>query len=247
MDSRPIDSGGRLFRIYVALRPVMEDPVSPRLAHGRQATRGLHGERLASNLNLPLLSLAAFMSTNVDSLFVLLALVGSATHQRMIVLTGYVLGSLGLVAAAIALAELVAGIPLRFTCLLGVLPLLLGVVSLFDRTQTNDDRSFIANGAPPNPSISVGYVVALTLASGADNLAVYVPLYATHLAAEWYLITLILVATTVPWFVGATYLASHRLVGPHLERHGRALLPWLLIAIGVAVLNESSSLHWAWP
>lgn len=198
-------------------------------------------------MNLVLLSLAAFVSTNVDSLFVLLALIGISAQQRAVVFSGYLLGSLALIAAAIASSELVAKLPLRNIGLLGILPIVLEVMSLIGRSRSAGDHSFHVAAMPPHPAITVGYAAAVTVASGADNIAVYVPIYAIHSTSERCLITLVLVAMTVPWFAGATYLASHRLVGPHIERHGRALLPWLMIAIGVAVLHESKSLGWNWP
>jgi cadmium resistance protein CadD (predicted permease) len=75
-----------------------------------------------------------------------------------------------------ALAALV--VPAGYTALLGVVPLGLGIRALGLRSEVDDE----ANGAPraERSARSQTWTVAgVTVANGGDNLAVYIPLFAS--------------------------------------------------------------------
>jgi cadmium resistance protein CadD (predicted permease) len=86
-------------------------------------------------------------------------------------------------------------------------------------------------------------VAGVAIANGSDNLAVYVPLYASHSPGESALISLVFVVMTGLWCAGAIWLVEHPLLGAPIRRYGTALLPLILLAIGVSVITRNDTLR----
>ena len=168
----------------------------------------------------------AFASTNVDDI-VLLAVWFAQPRRRVssIVIGQYVgIGALVALSALGALTALV--LPREWIPLVGVVPVALGIKALFSRGGDDDpDRASAGTGA-----FSVAVV---TMANGADNIGVYIPLFASHPEAlPWY-IAIFAVGTAV-WCA----LVAHPAVGSRLHRYGHLALPWVLIGIGLHVLSD---------
>jgi cadmium resistance protein CadD (predicted permease) len=84
-------------------------------------------------------------------------------------------------------------------------------------------------------------VACVAVANGSDNLAVYVPLYASHADGERALITLIFVGMVGIGCAGAVWLVEHPVLGAPIRRYGTALLPFILLAIGVSVILQNDT------
>ncbi len=82
----------------------------------------------------------------------------------------------------------------------------------------------------------------MAVANGSDNLAVYVPLYASHSHSEGMFISLVFVVMIGLWCAGAVWLVDHPLLGAPIRRYGTALLPLILVVIGVSVIVQNDTL-----
>lgn len=274
-------------------------------------------------LNVIALAAAAFVATNVDNLFVLLAFVAGARGRWTHVVIGQFAGSLALMTISILLAAWLTQLPDGYAGLLGVLPIGVGISQAWARFRTapvrvddtlhananagnetetgttanpdlkpqtthrhadtphharrtlNDasretnptassntlpsasvdttntaltnlsaEASVTATGKRHEPPRSSWWTVAwVALANGSDNLAVYTPLYTGHSHREWAWITLVFVAMTGVWCAGAIWLVAHPLLGAPIRRYGAALLPLILVVIGMLVIAHNDTLR----
>lgn len=194
---------------------------------------------------LPLIALgaAAFVATNVDDSLVLLLFFGDRRFRARHVFAGQALGVglLVLLSLAGALLALALAVPERVVGLLGLLPIALGVRQLIER------RRGAADAATPAPVVARGEpgwrraaaVAGVTLANGGDNVGVYVPLFATRSPWETTLIVAVFGVMLAVWTFGAYYLARRSVAAARLQRVSGALMPWVLIGLGVVILAEA--------
>jgi cadmium resistance protein CadD (predicted permease) len=217
-------------------------------------------------LSLIVLAVAAFAATNVDNLFVLLAFVAEARGKIRSVMVGQYAGSLALIVFALGLAAMLRSLPPGYVGVLGVLPISVGLAKAWTRfgrrNKVRDDalpgaassEQPAPHDAPqatqhakpqstPQPGSSWWTVAAVAIANGSDNIAVYVPLYAGHSANACALISLVFVVMIGIWCAGAVWLVNHPLLGAPIRRYGTALLPFILLVIGVSVIVENDTLH----
>jgi cadmium resistance protein CadD (predicted permease) len=132
-------------------------------------------------------------------------------------------------------------IPAAYIGLLGLLPIGIGAHQLWDcaddvepTTPTNQSRS------------SAATIAAITIANGGDNIGIYVPLFATHSAAQLSVICAVFLLMTGLWCALSYWLAHHpALVAPLRKLNGR-VFAYVLIALGVFILWESATLPALW-
>lgn len=204
-------------------------------------------------LSLVALAVAAFAATNIDNLFVLLAFVAEARgphgsplagHQGRVIVGQYA-GSLALIAIALGLAAMLTSLPQGYVGVLGVLPIGVGLAKAWERFGPRSDAvGDVPPGAGSRQRASSWLTVAgVAIANGSDNIAVDVPLYAGHSRGDCTLITLVFVAMIGVWCAGAIWLVNHPLLGAPIRRFGTALLPLILLVIGISVIVQNGTLH----
>jgi cadmium resistance protein CadD (predicted permease) len=190
---------------------------------------------------------ALFASTNVDDIFLLSAFFAdSQLRPRSVVLGQFLgIGALTGLSAAAALASVV--IPEGWTALLGLVPLVLGIQKLWHlRPGANEPTNNV--GARGHEQLlerrthsQVFAVAGVTIANGGDNLAVYIPVFASSLQAIPIYIFTFAVMTAL-WCVAGFTLVNNAIVGQHIRRYGHILLPLVLIGIGVWILRGAAAL-----
>jgi cadmium resistance protein CadD (predicted permease) len=111
--------------------------------------------------------------------------------------------------------------------------------------SATNQASLPAPSAPsPTSRASSWWTVAcVAVANGSDNLAVYVPLYASHSHSEGALISLVFVVMIGLWCAVAVWLVEHPLLGAPIRRYGSGLLPLILAIIGVSVIAQNDTLR----
>ena len=139
------------------------------------------------------LAAVAFAATNVDDLFVLAAFSADPSLRKRHVIAGQFLGIGALIAASLLCALAAVVVPAQWLGLLGLLPIVIGVRRLLAAWREIDVE-------PPRPARRAALsVAAVTIANGGDNLAVYVPLFATQPGAAWPLIVAVFAVLTAVW------------------------------------------------
>jgi cadmium resistance transport/sequestration family protein len=178
---------------------------------------------------------AVFAGTDVDDLVVLtllfLAARASGRPRPGQIWAGQYLG-IGVLVLISALAALgLTLVPDRWIFLAGLVPIGLGVyglVAAIRRGPDDDDAPIAAAGVLP--------VAAITIANGADNIAVYTPLFRTLGAGGSMIMVAVFAVLVALWCALASWLGSHRRVVALVEKYGHWLVPVVFIAIGVVIV-----------
>ncbi|MFI5484346.1 cadmium resistance transporter [Micromonospora echinaurantiaca] len=177
-----------------------------------------------------------FAATDVDDIVILtLFFVAARTTgrpRRWQIVAGQYLGIGALAAASAVVAAGLLVVPDPWTGLLGLLPIALGVRALLD---TDDDE------APAVVGSTLG-VAGVTIANGADNVAVYVPVFRALGPADSAVFLLVFVVLIALWCAAGAWLGNHPRVTRLVERAGHWLVPTIFIAIGVVILTTSGVL-----
>ncbi|SCL24238.1 cadmium resistance transporter [Micromonospora inyonensis] len=174
-----------------------------------------------------------FAATNVDDIVVLTVLFAAARAtgrpRRWQIVAGQYAGIAALVAVAVVVAAGLLVLPEPWTGLLGLLPVALGVRALLRRDS--DEAPAVVGGAAG--------VAGVTIANGADNIAVYVPVFRTLAPAEALVFLLVFAAGVGLWCLAGARLGGHPRVVRLVERAGHWLVPVIFVVIGVVILAGS--------
>ena len=175
-----------------------------------------------------LLAAVAFVATNLDDLFLLVGFFSDPTIRTRQVIAGQYLGSGVLVVASLLCSLLALVIPKGYIRILGLLPLFIGLKDLSHR-YSGDDK-------PPRSGRNLFEMTAVTVSCGADNIAVYVPLFASATADQIGITIAVFGVMLGIWCAAAHWLVSHEKIGSAIRSLGRLLLPWILISLGFIIL-----------
>ncbi|WP_368908463.1 cadmium resistance transporter, partial [Bacillus wiedmannii] len=146
-------------------------------------------------------SVVAFATTNIDDIFILLVLFsqvrtegirkeGKAVHEKskikkLYIIIGQYLGFSLIISLSIIGSLSSFFIPVSWIGLLGFVPIYMGVKGVLSL------RSDKNNEVIDNVSSSLFKVASITLANGADNISIYIPMFASQ-TLEAIIVTLII-------------------------------------------------------
>lgn len=181
-------------------------------------------------------AVGAFAVTNFDAFVVMVALYSaSPSHLTRVLTVGQVLGSAATLAITAGLAAALGPLPTAWFGLFGLVPLVIGLHGFVRaRRRAGDEKHYDA-------ASSMAAVATLTVAVGADNVGVLVPLFrelgSTDRAISVCAVFLVLdvIACAIAVRVGRTSGITR--VVAHLDRW---LAPAVYVAVGVAVLAHAA-------
>jgi cadmium resistance protein CadD (predicted permease) len=183
--------------------------------------------------SLALLSTGAFVSTNIDDLFLLVGFFSDRAFPRGLVFAGQILGMATIVAISLTAAWAALAISPARTGLLGLAPIVIGIGKLLRLGKADDEQQTAAVG--------VLQVATVTIVNGGDNIAAYTPIFATQGSRELSATIAIFGALTLLWCFAALGLVRHTALGKPLRRYGHVLLPFILIGLGGLILYRSGA------
>jgi cadmium resistance protein CadD (predicted permease) len=187
--------------------------------------------------SLALLSTGAFVSTNIDDLFLLVGFFSDRSYSRVHIFGGQILGMAIIVAISLAAASAALAISPQRVGLLGVAPIVIGIGKLLRLGKAEDE------GQPT--AVGVLQVATVTVVNGGDNIAAYTPIFATQGSRDVTATLAIFAVLTLVWCVAALGLVRHTALGKPLRRYGHVLLPFILIGLGGLILYRSGAVNLA--
>ncbi len=188
-------------------------------------------------LSLALLSTGAFVSTNIDDLFLLVGFFSDRSFSRSHVFAGQILGMAIIVAISLAAASAALAISPQRVGLLGLAPIVIGMAKLFGLGKTEEEAQQTAVG--------ILQVATVTIVNGGDNIAAYTPIFATQGSRDMTATLAIFAVLTLVWCFAALGLVRHTALGKPLRRYGHVLLPFILIGLGGLILYRSGAINFA--
>ena len=171
-------------------------------------------------------AILAFISTNIDDILVLTLLLSAASRSRFPLSAGYVSGVAAITALSAFAAAGLQMFPENTLRLLGLVPILLAVRAWRSRGDDN---------APPIHPTFAGAML-ITLGSGADNLGVYIPLFARSAPRTIALSALTFLLMAVLWCALAARIASLPALRRFIDRRAHRLIPPVFILLGLYIL-----------
>jgi cadmium resistance protein CadD (predicted permease) len=179
------------------------------------------------------LSTGAFISTDIDDLFLLVGFFSDRSFSPLSIFTGQILGIASLVAISLAAAFAALVISPAHVGLLGLAPIVIGIGQLLRLGKIEEEGQPTAAG--------VLEVATVTIVNGGDNIAAYTPIFASQTPREIAATVTIFAALTLVWCFAALWLVRHTALGKPLRRHGQVLLPFILIGLGLVILYRSGA------
>lgn len=200
--------------------------------------------------------ITSFAATNIDDLVVLMfffAQLNSTFRIRHIIIGQY-LGFTTLIIAS--LLGFFGGliVPRTWIGLLGLVPILIGIIKLLSLNKTEEDIQTVSESLNPANRSSWSTistilspqtlnVAAVTFANGGDNIGIYVPLFASSDLPSLVVILSVFFLMVGVWSYLAYLLTRHPQIVRILTRYGHAIVPFVLIGLGIYILTESGSLQ----
>jgi cadmium resistance transport/sequestration family protein len=199
--------------------------------------------------------ITSFAATNIDDIVILMlffAQVNASFRPRQIVVGQYLGFSVLIIAS---LPGFFGGliVPRAWIGLLGLVPIAIGVTRLVNREkdeevqavsdELNRSRGNNSLGSTLTSLISPQTlnVAAVTFANGGDNIGIYVPLFASSTLASLLVILGIFFLLIGVWCYIAYLLARQPAIAHVLTRYGKAVVPFVLIGLGIFILFESGT------
>ncbi|HEY9905659.1 MAG TPA: cadmium resistance transporter [Candidatus Sericytochromatia bacterium] len=199
--------------------------------------------------------ITSFAATNIDDIVILMlffAQVNASFRPRQIVVGQYLGFSVLIIAS---LPGFFGGliVPRAWIGLLGLVPIAIGVTRLVNREkdeevqavsdELNRSRGNNSLGSTLTSLISPQTlnVAAVTFANGGDNIGIYVPLFASSTLASLLVILGIFFLLIGVWCYIAYLLARQPAIAHVLTRYGKAVVPFVLIGLGIFILLESGT------
>lgn len=194
-------------------------------------------------MELVLSSCIAFISTNIDDIFVLMLFFGNSRYKTKEVVIGQYLGIMALITISFVGSFVGLFIDKAYIGLLGLLPIFLGLKNLIatfrKREKESDEDS--SNMLPNKKYGNIFSVAAVTFANGGDNIGIYIPLFATLSLPHKLAMIFIFLCMVAVWCLIAKYLTKHPVVAKAIERYGHIVTPVILVLLGIYILYESGS------
>jgi cadmium resistance protein CadD (predicted permease) len=194
-------------------------------------------------LTLLVVSVAAFASTNIDGVFVLVGFFADPRIRARQVVVGQYAGIAALYAASGLASLLSIVVSPAYIGLLGLAPVFIGVKKLCSGWRSSRMQGELEGHARAAARGGGMTVAIVTIANGGDNLGTYIPLFSTRSPVEIGVIGLVFVVMTGIWCLFAHWLVHHRELGAPVRRYGHRIVPFVLIGIGIFILNSAGSLQ----
>ena len=183
-------------------------------------------------VNIIALSMAAFISANTDGMLIAIAYLTDSNYDSRNVLYGQIIGFWVLTIVSLAAAQSLFFIPKEDARWLGIVPIIFGFVKLLKYSSKQAIEP--PNAAPSSRQIQE--ISILTVATGADDVFAYTPLFATRTWREIAILFVIFVFMTIIWWMIAKWLAGRKAIRRVVSKVGPLLVPLLIMTIGVIII-----------
>lgn len=191
-------------------------------------------------------ALAVYISTSIDYLFILLIIFSQSHTKKGLrqIFLGQYLGTGILVAVSLFAAYVLNYIPQDWIIgLLGLIPIYLGIRVALAGEEEEEEEDVVEKLGSRGTNRLFWTVSLITIASGGDNLGIYIP-YFTSLSFSEIVTALIVFAISVAVLCYISYkLAKISFVSDTLEKYERIIVPIVFIGLGIFIMIENGTIQ----
>ncbi|MGX7099507.1 CadD family cadmium resistance transporter [Globicatella sanguinis] len=192
-------------------------------------------------------AIGVYISTSIDYLIILIILFAqlSQNKQKWHIYAGQYLGTGLLVGASLVAAYVVNFVPEAWMVgLLGLIPIYLGIrFAIVGEGEEEEEEEIIERLEQSKANQLFWTVTLLTIASGGDNLGIYIPYFAS---LDWSqtLVALLVFAIGIIIFCELSrVLSSIPLISETIEKYERIIVPLVFIPLGLYIMYESGTIE----
>ena len=192
-------------------------------------------------------AIGVYISTSIDYLIVLIILFAqiSQNKQKWHIYAGQYLGTGLLVGVSLVAAYVVNFVPEAWMVgLLGLIPIYLGIrFAIVGEGEEEEEEEIIERLEQSKANQLFWTVTLLTIASGGDNLGIYIPYFAS---LDWSqtLVALLVFAIGIIIFCELSrVLSSIPLISETIEKYERIIVPSVFIPLGLYIMYESGTIE----
>ena len=191
-------------------------------------------------------AIGVYISTSIDYLIILIILFAqlSQNKQKWQIYAGQYLGTGLLVGASLVAAYVVNFVPEAWMVgLLGLIPIYLGIRFAIVGEGEEEEEEIIERFEQSKANQLFWTVTLLTIASGGDNLGIYIPYFAS---LDWSqtLVALLVFAIGIIIFCELSrVLSSMPLISETIEKYERIVVPLVFITLGLYIMYENGTIE----
>ena len=197
-------------------------------------------------MRLFLETLFVFISTEIDDFLVFVVLFASQKKlkKRALIFSGRFFAVVLTAVLSAFASSLLSKIPHFYLRFFGLVPLFIGVYSIFKKDDDDDDKDFCKNRENSSKrkfsaAVSLFFsAFLLTLASSGDNAGIYIPFFLNFDFSEKIFVILEIAFLNFLWTLFQAKSASLPLVEKIIRKAGKILVPAVFILLGISVLVD---------
>lgn len=196
-------------------------------------------------------AIGVYISTSIDYLIVLIILFAqlSQNKQKWHIYAGQYLGTGLLVGVSLVAAYVVNFVPEAWMVgLLGLIPIYLGIrfaiVGEGEEDEEEGEEEEIIERLEQRKANQLFWTVTLlTIASGGDNLGIYIPYFASLDWAQTLVALLVFAICIIIFCELSRVLSSIPLISETIEKYKRIIVPLVFIPLGLYIMYESGTIE----
>lgn len=191
-------------------------------------------------------AIGVYISTSIDYLIILIILFAqlSQNKQKWHIYTGQYLGTGLLVGASLVAAYVVNFVPEEWMVgLLGLIPIYLGIRFAIVGEGEEEEEEIIERLEQSKANQLFWTVTLLTIASGGDNLGIYIPYFASLDWSQTLVALLVFVIGIIIFCEISRVLSSIPLISETIEKYERIIVPLVFILLGLYIMYENGTIE----
>jgi cadmium resistance transport/sequestration family protein len=195
------------------------------------------------DMELILTSIIAFTTTNIDDIFILTVFYGNKNFKSQEIIIGQYLGIVTLISISVTGSFIGLIIDSQYIGLLGFAPIYIGIKALVNLENSKEEEPELQVASPysKNRMQNIMSVASATIANGADNISIYIPLFATLVLSGKMVMIAVFLGMTLLWCLIARYLGNHPLLEKAFEKYSHLITPFVFILLGFYILYDSKT------
>ncbi len=192
-------------------------------------------------------AIGVYISTSIDYLIILIILFAqlSQNKQKWHICAGQYLGTGLLVGASLVAAYVVNFVPEEWMVgLLGLIPIYLGIrFAIVGEDAEEEEEEIIERLEQSKANQLFWTVTLLTIASGGDNLGIYIPYFASLDWSQTLVALLVFVIGIIIFCEISRVLSSIPLIFETIEKYERIIVPLVFILLGLYIMYENGTIE----
>ena len=192
-------------------------------------------------------AIGVYISTSIDYLIILIILFAqlSQNKQKWHIYAGQYLGTGLLVGASLVAAYVVNFVPEEWMVgLLGLIPIYLGIrFAIVGEGDEEEEEEIIERLEQSKANQLFWTVTLLTIASGGDNLGIYIPYFASLDWSQTLVALLVFVIGIIILCEISRVLSSIPLIFETIEKYERIIVPLVFILLGLYIMYENGTIE----